>query len=108
MFTFVLLGTGWRASFYMRVTKALNKDFSIASVYTRNKERLSFIQKEGFYGTTSLEEALKVPHDGVIVASGPKDLVQTLEYLSNRDENIIVETSFLTLSEEELKKCENI
>ena len=108
MFTFILFGTGWRACYFTRIAKALPQDFSIPAIYTRNSDRLSFIQSLGFNGTTDMDKALSYPHGEVIIASGPKDLAQTLEYLQNKGETIITETSFLSLSDQETTRCNAI
>lgn len=105
MFTFILFGTGWRSDFYRRIARALPNEFPVPAVYTRHEERIKAISQEGFFCTSSMEEALSFAHDAVIVASGPAGLADTLEYLQSKGENIITETSYLSLSDEDTKRC---
>ncbi|MBQ0070824.1 MAG: hypothetical protein KBS81_03055 [Spirochaetales bacterium] len=77
-------------------------------VYTHQEERLEFLSSLGLKGTTDLEEALSVPHGGVVVASGPKGLPELLEKLSARKELILSETSFLTLESETNARLKSI
>lgn len=63
---------------------------------------------EGLNAVTDIDEALSVEHDAVIVASGKEGFLPILEYLEKREERIITETSFLTLSDFELSRAERI
>ena len=66
----VLLGTGWRAQFFMRISQSLPDVLEITSVYTHTEERADEIREEGFRATTDLDEALSASHSAVIISSG--------------------------------------
>lgn len=108
MIRFVLLGSGYRARYYVRLAQSHRDEFSLASMYTHDIHRASALRSEGLPAVASLNVALGVPHDLVVVASGPKGLVATLRELSSRGEKIVVETSFLTLTEEEKARLSGI
>ena len=101
---YILFGTGWRAMFYVRIATHLTSLLRINAIYTRRKD----FSLPGFYVTDNAEDALSKPHDAVIVASGRIGFLETMKYLGKRGETILTETSFLTLTEEELKEVEDI
>lgn len=100
----VLLGTGWRAHFYMRISIKLPDILNIVSVYTRSEKREEEIRKEGFNAFSDLDAALSFDHDAVIIASGKEGFLQILRFLHERGEKLISETSFLPLTDEELEE----
>ncbi len=108
MTKFVLCGTGWRADFFLRIAKALPQQFAISSIYTRRKEKATELTNLGYNATTNLDVALSFDHNAVIVASGKEGFFELLKTLDSRHETILSETTFLSLSEEELKQVENI
>ena len=99
----VLCGTGWRAMFYVRISKMLPSLLSIVSVYTRSAERAMIIEKEGLSSFLDMEKALSVPHDAVIVASGKEGFFPLMKMLKERNEFVIAETTFLSLADNELE-----
>lgn len=105
MTSFVLCGTGWRAEFYLRIATTLRNEFRIASIYTRREERRKELSNLGYNAVTNLDEALSFAHDGVIVASGRDGFLPLLIELDQRGETILTETTFLSLSEEELERA---
>ena len=102
----VLLGTGWRARFFMRISHILPSVLDIVSIYTRAEERAEELRKEGYPAFSDLDAALSSAHEAVIVASGKAGFLDTLCYLHDRGERIIAETTFLSLEEEELAAVE--
>ena len=102
----VLLGTGWRARFFMRISHLLPSVLDIVSIYTRSEERAEELRTEVYPATSDLDAALSSAHDAVIVASGKVGFLDTLYYLHDRGERIIAETTFLSLEEEELASVE--
>ena len=98
----VLFGTGWRVRFFMRIAGLLPDILSISSVYTHSEERAAGLRKEGYAAFTDPDEALDIPHDAVIAASGKNGFFETLSFLHGRNERIISETTFLSLSDDEL------
>ncbi len=108
MTEFVLCGAGWRAGFYLRVAAAFPDLFRIASVYTRRMSAAAALREQGISAFTSLDEALSAGHSAVIVASGREGFLPLMRSLAEKGENIITETSFLSLSDEELDEAEEI
>ena len=102
----VLLGTGWRARFFMRISRLFPSVLDIVSIYTHTKGRAEEIRAEGYPATSDLESALSTPHEAVIVASGKTGFFDVLRYLHSRGERIISETTFLSLEDEELAAVE--
>ena len=100
----VLLGSGWRAHFYMRIARLLPDILSIASVYTRSGERCQMVLDEGFTASSDISTALSYEHDAVVIASGREGFAETLRYLHGKGERLIAETSFLPLSDNELEE----
>ena len=98
----VLIGTGWRAHFYMRIARLLPDLLQIVSIYTHTEERRREIDDEGFEAFTDLDQALSYDHEAVIISSGASGFFDLLRRLHERGENIVAETTFLSLSEEEL------
>ena len=90
--------------FYVRIATHLTSLLRINAIYTRRKD----FSLPGFYVTDNAEDALSKPHDAVIVASGRIGFLETMKYLEKRGETILTETSFLTLTDEELKEVEDI
>lgn len=100
----VLLGTGWRARFYMRIAEFLPDMLRIAAVYTHTQERKAEMERKGFNAFADIDSALAVDHDAVIIASGKNGFSDTLRYLHGRKERIITETTFLDLPEPDLEE----
>lgn len=105
MTEFVLCGTGWRAEFFLRIAGFLPEKYGISCIYTRHDERKREFENRGYRVSTSIEDALKAPHAGVIVAGGREGFLPLLEFLSQRGETILSETTFLSLSEEERNRA---
>ena len=99
-----MLGTGWRARFYMRIAGFRPDILRIAAVFTHTPERKAEMEAEGFSAFTDIASALAVDHDAVIIASGKNGFSDTLRYLHGRRERIITETTFLGLPEEDLEE----
>ena len=99
-----MLGTGWRARFYMRIAGFCPDILRIVAVFTHTPERKAEMEAEGFSAFTDIASALAVDHDAVIIASGKNGFSDTLRYLHGRRERIITETTFLGLPEEDLEE----
>ena len=98
----VLFGTGWRARFFLRIARLCPSIINVVSVYSRSPERAKEIEALGFRATADRDKALEAGHDAVIVASGKEGFADTLRFLRDNGERIISETTFLSLSDEEL------
>ncbi len=108
MTKFVLCGAGWRADFFLRIAKALPAQFAISCIYTRREDKAQQLKSQGYNATTNLETALSYEHQAVIVARRQDGFFPLLKELAARGETIISETTFLSLTDEELNEAEQI
>lgn len=104
MTSFVLIGTGWRANFYLRVAQAFPSMFNIASIYTRDSSRTTLFEN----CTSDLDAALSYGHDAVIVSSGKNGFLEIIKELKKRGEIVITETSFSSLSDKDLEIASSV
>ncbi len=108
MTSFVLCGTGWRSLFFIRIASALKDEFRIASIYTHREDKMSELIEKGYKAYLSLDDALAASHDAVIVASGDNGFYSLLKELESRGETVLSETTFSSLSEEEMDDVSNM
>ena len=56
---FIIIGSGWRALYYVRVAKALPEIFSLDAMYCRTQEKADLIAGQyQIHTTTSIEECV--------------------------------------------------
>ncbi len=66
---FIIIGSGWRALYYVRVAKALPDIFSIDAMYCRTQEKADMIAGQyHIHTTTSIEECAAYKPDFAVVA----------------------------------------
>ncbi|MCM1258578.1 MAG: Gfo/Idh/MocA family oxidoreductase [Roseburia sp.] len=66
---FVIVGSGWRSLYYVRIARALPEKFELCAMLCRTKEKAERIAKgHGIYTTTSIEECREMKPDFVVVA----------------------------------------
>ncbi len=97
----VLVGTGWRAAFYLRISNLLPSLLKIVSIYTSTKERADQFKAKGYNCSSVLDQALSSGHDAVIVSTGRDSFYSIMRELGERGEFILSETAFSSLSESE-------
>ena len=100
----VLIGTGWRSKFYIRISELLPSLLEIVSVYSSSTERADELRKKGLRCFTTLDEVLSFKHDAVIVATKRDSFFPLMKEMGKRGEFILSETSFLPLQDEQLKE----
>ena len=108
MTRFVLCGTGWRSLFFIRIASALKDEFRIASIYTHREDKMSELIEKGYKAYLSLDDALAVAHDGVIVAGGERGFYPLMMELDKRGETILSETTFSSLTTDEMDDVAHI
>lgn len=66
---FIIVGSGWRSLYYVRVAKALPDRFELCAMLCRSWEKADKMAAEhGIYTTTSIEECRRINPDFVLVA----------------------------------------
>lgn len=68
-YSFAIIGSGWRAQYYVRIAKALPEIFELKAVFCRTQEKAdSFSKEHDVHTTTSEEEIVSMKPDFVVVA----------------------------------------
>lgn len=68
-YRFIIVGSGWRSLFYVRIAKAMPEVFELCAMLCRSEEKATLMSKENnIYATTSIEECRKMKPDFVVVA----------------------------------------
>lgn len=66
---FIIVGSGWRSLYYVRIAKALPEQFELCAMLCRTQEKARRIAAEqGIYTTTSIQECCGFQPDFVVVA----------------------------------------
>lgn len=105
---FVIVGSGWRASFYVRVAKAFSEQFELLYMLCRTAEKAERLAKElDIPTTTKIQECIDAKPDFVVVAvTKPSIADVALEWL-NRGFFVLAETP-AALNLETLEKLKNL
>jgi len=82
-FRFVIVGSGWRSLFYVRIAKEMPEVFEVAALLCRSEEKAQKIAKENaLYTTTSIEECKRLNPDFIVVAVNKASIFEvTKEWL---------------------------
>lgn len=92
-YSFVIVGSGWRSLFYVRIAKALPELFELKALLCRTQEKADLIAREqGIYTTTSIEECKSLKPDFVVVAVNKTDLAKVAEEWSGYGFTVLMET----------------
>ena len=68
-YRFAVIGSGWRAQYYVRVAKALPDLFELCAIYCRSEEKAAEVRSGfGIPATTSEDECAARKPDFVVVA----------------------------------------
>ncbi|MBE5964142.1 MAG: Gfo/Idh/MocA family oxidoreductase [Lachnospira sp.] len=66
---FIIVGSGWRSLFFVRIAKAMTDKFEMCAMLCRTKEKADKMALENdIYTTTSIEECIAMKPDFVVVA----------------------------------------
>lgn len=92
--TFGIVGSGWRAEFYLRIAKALPERFAVSGLVTRNKERAESLESAfGIRTYRTLEHLLEQENQDFVVVSVEKSAVfQVTCALFDRGVAVLAET----------------
>ncbi len=90
---FALIGTGWRAEFYLRIAKALPKWFELACVLVRSPEKgRAFEKQHGVPVVNNLEALLAHEPDYVVLSVARGYQAGLLEALFEKGAAVLCET----------------
>ena len=66
---YLIVGSGWRSLFYLRIAKALPERFEVCAMLCRSKEKAENVRREhGVLTSTSVEDCMEMKPDFVVVA----------------------------------------
>lgn len=101
---FIIIGSGWRALYYVRVAKALPDVFCLDAMYCRTQEKAKLIaEKYEIATTTSVEECVKYHPDFAVIAVDKTNICDvSLEWM-DRGITVLSETP-AALDTDALKK----
>ena len=67
--SFIIIGSGWRSEFYIRIAKALPEHFQLKALLCRSEEKVQyFTDTYGIKATPSILECIGLEPDFVVVA----------------------------------------
>ena len=90
---FGLIGSGWRAEFYIRIAKALPEMFDLAAVMIRGKEKgEAFSEKFGVKVVNTLDELVEKEPEFVVMAIKRGIVTENLITLFKRGIPVLTET----------------
>ena len=90
---FVIVGSGWRSLYYVRIAKALPELFSLEALLCRTKEKADRLAAEwGIHTTLSAEECAKLNPDFVVIAVDKNSLATVSMEWMTRGFTVLQET----------------
>ena len=105
---FVIIGSGWRAAFYVRIAKAFSEQFELLYMLCRTAEKAEKLAKElDIPTTTNIQDCIDAKPDFVVVAVTKTSMTDVaLEWL-DRGFFVLAETP-AALNLETLEKLKNL
>lgn len=101
---FIIVGSGWRSLYYVRVAKALPEIFKLDAMLCRTKEKADKMAEElGIHTTTSIQECVDYNPDFAVVAVNKQSICEVAMEWMDRNVTVLSETP-AALSVEQLKK----
>lgn len=90
---FIIIGSGWRSLYYVRIAKALPDIFELCAMYCRTEEKAQKIAKEHhIHTTTSIEECIGYKPDFVVVAVNKTSIAEISMEWMRRGFTVLCET----------------
>lgn len=90
---FVIVGSGWRSLYYVRVAKALPDIFELCAMYCRTEEKAQKMAKEHhIHTTTSIEECVDYKPDFVVVVVNKSSIAEISMEWMQRGFTVLCET----------------
>ena len=90
---FVIVGSGWRSLYYVRIAKALPQIFELCAMYCRTEEKAQKMAKEHhIHTTTSIEECMNYRPDFVVVVVNKSSIAEVSMEWMRRGFTVLCET----------------
>lgn len=90
---FVIVGSGWRSLYYVRVAKALPEIFELCAMYCRTEEKAQKIAEEHHINTTtSVDECVNYQPDFVVVVVNKASIAEVSMEWMQRGFTVLCET----------------
>ena len=90
---FVIVGSGWRSLYYVRIAKALPERFELCAMLCRTREKADKMALgSGIYATTSEAECVSMKPDFVVVAVNKSSLAEVSSIWLMRGFTVLCET----------------
>ena len=74
--SFIIVGSGWRAMFYVRIAKAHEERFHLSCVLCRSEEKARRLREEGIGAAVSVRQCEEARPDFVVVAVSKPSIFQ--------------------------------
>lgn len=92
-YRFIIVGSGWRSLFYVRIAKALSHHFELCAMLCRTQEKAERLATEhGIHTTVSIEECVEMKPDFVVVAVNKASIAYVSKEWLERDFTVLCET----------------
>lgn len=92
-YTFVIVGSGWRALHYVRIAKALPHIFELGAMLCRSKNKAEKLHRQyDIHTTTSIDECIDLKPDFVVVAVSRASIVTVSSGWMQRGFPVLCET----------------
>ncbi len=91
--SFVIVGSGWRALYYVRIAKALPQVFALCTMLCRTREKAEKMAREyGIPTTVSLRECVEMAPDFVVVSVSKEAMAEVSREWIERGFPVLCET----------------
>lgn len=92
-YCFIIVGSGWRSLYYVRIAKALPQCFQLCAMLCRTQEKADRLTAEqGIPTTTSIEECVAMQPDFVVVAANKGSIADVSKEWLERGFAVLCET----------------
>lgn len=92
-YKFIIVGSGWRSLYYVRIAKSLPEEFELCAMYCRSQEKADLMsEKYGIHTTTSIEECIDYNPDFVVVVVNKGSIADVSIEWMNRGFTVLCET----------------
>lgn len=97
MISYVIIGGGWRAEFYLRIAELVPDKFNLTAICVRNNERREYIKnKYNVKVFETVEETLSCPFDFIVNCINMDDISDFAVSLADKGHYVLCETPIIT------------